>query len=250
MLPSPSVTVTAAAPRHGGDERAAEHLRQRGDLGERRLHRAERRLVQHEIERRLAVARGAGRAARSRPRARRAGSRRARARRAGRRRRGGRRTASASAFGSSRSSSRQHASFWRKPVPAVPTTLTRSATTADAVSIPPAPGPSSVISRIASPWSITALKAPSTAASGCERSTNAGCTRTSTASSTSVAMPTSRTTMPRSAAAATCAGSISVMPRVSTSSSATREPKATVARIAIFAAASAPLTSSVGSASA
>ena len=31
---------------------------------------------------------------------------------------------------------------------------------------PPAPGPSSVISRIASPWSMTALKAPSTAASG------------------------------------------------------------------------------------
>ena len=85
--------------------------------------------------------------------------------------------------GRAASSSRQHASFWRKPVPAVPTTLTRSATTADAVSIPPAPGPSSVISRIASPWSITALNAPSTAASGCERSTNAGWTRTSTAPS-------------------------------------------------------------------
>jgi len=132
----------------------------------------------------------------------------------------------------------------------VPTTLTRSATTADAVSMPPAPGPSSVISRIASPWSITALNAPSTAARGCERSTNAGCTRTSTFPSTRLAIPTRRTTMPRSAAAAMCAGSISVMPRMSTSDSATREPNATVARIAIFAAASAPFTSSVGSASA
>ena len=47
-------------------------------------------------------------------------------------------------------------------MPVVPTTLTMSATTADAVSIPPAPGPSSVISRIASPWSMTALNAPST----------------------------------------------------------------------------------------
>src|SRR5437763_1622191 len=43
-------------------------------------------------------------------------------------------------------------------------TLIMSATTAEAVSGPPAPGPSSVISRIASPWSITALNAPSTAA--------------------------------------------------------------------------------------
>ena len=75
--------------------------------------------------------------------------------------------------------SRQHASFWRKPVPVVPMTLTMSATTADAVSMPPAPGPSSVISRIASPWSMTALKAPSTAASGWCRSTSAGRTRTS-----------------------------------------------------------------------
>ena len=56
--------------------------------------------------------------------------------------------------------------------------------------------------------------------------------------------------MPSSSAARTCDCSISSMPRHSTSSSATREPKATVARIAIFAAASAPLTSSVGSASA
>ena len=45
-------------------------------------------------------------------------------------------------------------------MPAVPTIETMSATTEDAVSIPPAPGPSSVISRIASPWSMTALKAP------------------------------------------------------------------------------------------
>ena len=42
----------------------------------------------------------------------------------------------------------------------------QSQTTADAVSSPPAPGPSKVISRIASPWSITALNGPSTAARG------------------------------------------------------------------------------------
>ena len=65
-------------------------------------------------------------------------------------------------------------------MPVVPMTLTMSATTADAVSMPPAPGPSSVISRMASPWSMTALKAPSTAASGWWRSTSAGPTRTST----------------------------------------------------------------------
>ena len=55
---------------------------------------------------------------------------------------------------------------WFGLTPVVPMTLTMSATTADAVSIPPAPGPSSVISRMASPWSMTALNAPSTAASG------------------------------------------------------------------------------------
>ena len=64
-------------------------------------------------------------------------------------------------------------------MPVVPTIVTMSATTAEAVSIPPAPGPSSVISRIASPWSMTALNAPSTAASGWWRSTSAGRTRTS-----------------------------------------------------------------------
>ncbi len=51
-------------------------------------------------------------------------------------------------------------------MPVVPITLTMSATTADAVSMPPAPGPSSVISRIASPSSMTALNAPSTFARG------------------------------------------------------------------------------------
>ena len=45
-------------------------------------------------------------------------------------------------------------------MPIVPITLAMSAITADAVSMPPAPGPSSVISRIASPCSITALNAP------------------------------------------------------------------------------------------
>jgi hypothetical protein len=83
-------------------------------------------------------------------------------------------------------------------------TLTMSATTADAVSMPPAPGPSSVISRIASPWSMTALNAPSTRASGCRLSTSAGPTRTSRRPSASVACPIRRTTISMSRAAATC----------------------------------------------
>ena len=69
----------------------------------------------------------------------------------------------------------------------MPTIEIMSATTAEAVSSPPAPGPSSVISRIASPCSITALNGPSTAASGWCRSTSDGCTRTSSLPSTSVA---------------------------------------------------------------
>ena len=74
----------------------------------------------------------------------------------------------------------------------MPTIETMSATTEEAVSIPPAPGPSSVISRIASPWSITALKAPVTAASGWRSSTSEGRTRTSSRPSTSVAEPIRR----------------------------------------------------------
>ena len=65
----------------------------------------------------------------------------------------------------------------RSPCPDVPRMPIRSPTTADAVSAPPAPGPTSVISRIAWPRSITALNAPSTPASGCERCTSVGCTR-------------------------------------------------------------------------
>ena len=142
------------------------------------------------------------------------------------------------------------ASLWRNPVPAVPTIETMSATTEEAVSIPPAPGPSSVISRIASPWSITALKAPVTAASGWRSSTSEGRTRTSSRPSTSVAEPIRRGVSANRRAAPTCALVIPSMPSWSTSSKTTREPKATVARIAILAAASAPVTSSVGSASA
>ena len=97
-------------------------------------------------------------------------------------------------------------------MPIVPITLTMSAITADAVSVPPAPGPSSVISRIASPCSMTALKAPSTLASGCCLSTSAGSTRTSKLPSTSRAAPTSRITMSRSRAALTSAASTVVMP--------------------------------------
>ena len=100
-------------------------------------------------------------------------------------------------------------------MPVVPMTLTMSATTADAVSSPPAPGPSSVISRIASPCSMTALNGPSTAASGwCARRRTPAATRTSTAPSTSVAEPISRTAMPSSRAAATCVGPIRSMPVV------------------------------------
>ena len=132
-------------------------------------------------------------------------------------------------------------------MPVVPMIEIMSATTADAVSSPPAPGPSSVISRIASPWSITALNGPSTAASGWWRSTSAGCTRTSSFPSTSVADPTSRTVISSSRAARTCSCVMRSIPSNSTSSSVVREPNATVARIAIFAAASAPFTSSVGS---
>ncbi len=94
----------------------------------------------------------------------------------------------------------------------VPMMLTMSATTADAVASPPAPGPSSVISRIASPWSMTALKGPSTAASGWWLSTKAGSTRTSTAPSASVAVPISRTAIPSSRAARMWSGVRRSMP--------------------------------------
>ncbi len=125
-----------------------------------------------------------------------------------------------------------------------------SATIAEAVSIPPAPGPSSMISRIASPWSITALNALSTEASGWCASTNAGPTRTPTRPSTRTASPTSFTRISSARAAATCSSRSASIPATDTSSSAICEPNATVARIAIFAAASRPETSSVGSASA
>ena len=56
--------------------------------------------------------------------------------------------------------------------------------------------------------------------------------------------------MPISRAAATSSAATRSSPTYETSSSVTRDPNATVARIAIFAAASLPDTSSVGSASA
>ena len=92
--------------------------------------------------------------------------------------------------------------------------------------------------------------APSTAASGWWRSTSAGPTRTSIFPSVSVAAPMSRTTISISRAARTCSEVTCSIPSNATSPSVVREPNAIVARIAIFAAASAPLTSSVGSASA
>ena len=184
---------------------------------------------------------GAAAGARPRCRARRARRRRARARPAGRRPRGGSRKASGSRRPAAAAARATTASFCRKPVPIVPITLTMSAITADAVSMPPAPGPSSVISRIASPCSITALNAPSTSASGWWRSTSAGPTLTSTLPSVEprhadeanhhVELARGRDVERRRS---------SSMPPYSTSSSPTRELKATVARIAIFAAASAP----------
>ena len=175
---------------------------QLGDLRERGLDLALRRLVEDDVERR-ARADGHLREPRDRDAVRGEPVRRPRrGRRDGRRPRGGDRTGERRSPGGMRSSVRQHGSSWRKPVPVVPMIETRSATTADAVSIPPAPGPSSVISRIASPWSITPLNAPSIAASGWWRSTSAGRTRTSTWSSMSVAAPTSRTTISSSRAAA------------------------------------------------
>ena len=61
-------------------------------------------------------------------------------------------------------------------MPRVPTTESRSPITAVAVSAPPAPGPCSVISRIALPRSMTALKLPVTRASGCSFGTSIGAT--------------------------------------------------------------------------
>ena len=87
---------------------------------------------------------------------------------------------------------------------------------------------------------MTALNAPSTAASGWWPSTNAGPTRTSTRSPTRLARPISFTCMSSARAAATWSSVTPSMPSTSTQSSGTREPNATVARIAVFAAASRP----------
>ena len=161
--------------------------------------------------------------------------------------RGGRTTASRGAR-AIRSRSRQTGSFWRKPVPVVPTIETMSATTALAVSIPPHRAlERDLADRVA--LEHHGVERPSTAASGWCASTNAGPTRTSTRPSSSVARASSLTRISSAARPDVLLTDASI-PSTATHSSGTREPNATVARIAIFAAASSPPTSSVGSASA
>ena len=125
-----------------------------------------------------------------------------------------------------------------------------SLTTADAVSVPPAPGPSSMIWRTMLLSSSTALSAPPTDARGWSPGTSAGSTRTDTAPSTRRAMPSSFITNPSSWAMSTSSLCRASMPEYGTSSISTRVWKAMDDRIAILAAASPPPTSSVGSASA
>ena len=209
----PSELRDAAIRDHGQRPRALVHLGQRSERLERVVERARARLVRDDVQARRRCRSAAAAAARSRRRAARARRRPARARPAGPRRRDGSRTASCCRPAAAAAARASAASFCRKPVPIVPITLTMSAITADAVSMPPAPGPSSVISRIASPCSMTALNAPSTLASGCCLSTSAGWTRTSKLPSTSRAAPTSRITMSSSRAAVDVGGVDLVMPR-------------------------------------
>ena len=98
------------------------------------------------------------------------------------------------------------------------------------------------------------MKAPPTAASGCEVGIIAGCTRTATESPspfvTRSQMASSFTVQPISAARATSVADTAEMPSRCTSAAVTGVWKASEARIAAFAAASKPSTSAVGSASA
>jgi GNAT superfamily N-acetyltransferase len=104
---------------------------------------ARRRLVGDDVQRRAPVALLLDEPRDEIPCAR-AAARRARARPGGRRPRRGRSRARTRRLPAARSSSRQQASFWRKPVPVVPTIVTMSATDADASRAAGA-GPSSVI---------------------------------------------------------------------------------------------------------
>ena len=78
--------------------------------------------------------------------------------------------------------------------------LMTSPSTADAVCGPPAPGPDSVISVIASDSMVTALNEPLTDASGWPGYRNAGCTRTLMPPSTRSAVPISFSASPKSRA--------------------------------------------------
>ena len=128
--------------------------------------------------------------------------------------------------------------------------LITSPSTADAVCGPPAPGPDSVISVIAGDSIVTALNGPLTDASGWPGYRNAGCTRTEMPPSRRSAVPISLSDSPRSFAYSMSSAVTCVMPSYCTSSRCTGARNASRARIAIFAAASLPFTSSVGSASA
>ena len=77
-------------------------------------------------------------------------------------------------------------------------TDTTSPSTADAVCGPPAPGPESVTSVIAWDSSVTALKGPPTAASGCPPYRKQGYTRTLAPPSRRSATPSSFKTRPNS----------------------------------------------------
>ena len=85
---------------------------------------------------------------------------------------------------------------------------TRSAATAEAVASPPAPGPTSVSSPIASPSIDTALRTPIVWASGALLSTMVGWTRCSTPWGVRSATPSSLMRKPSSSAAARSASVI------------------------------------------
>ena len=73
-----------------------------------------------------------------------------------------------------------------------------SPSTADAVCVPPAPGPESVISVMAGDSIVTALNEPFTDASGWPAYRNAGYTRTASPESIRSALPMSFNDRPRS----------------------------------------------------
>ena len=84
--------------------------------------------------------------------------------------------------------------------------------TAEAVSSPPAPGPTSMISPVAGDSISTALSVPATAARRWPRGSSAGYTRTLTEPSTSRATPSSLTTKPSARACSRSSACSAAMP--------------------------------------